>query len=136
MRASRGGLLVEDRGGGVRRAVVDDHDLVRKVPGARPSTRAQNSAASPSSLSIGATTLSRRSSRADMCGGSVEPRYDPVAVTPVFANILQPLIDFFEGILEFFHDSLGLGWGWSIVALTVMVRARSCCRSPTSRRSR
>jgi YidC/Oxa1 family membrane protein insertase len=44
-------------------------------------------------------------------------------VAPVFANILQPLIDFFEGILKFFHDSLGLGWGTSIVALTVLVRA-------------
>ena len=51
------------------------------------------------------------------------PRYDPVAVTPVFANILQPLVDFFEGILKFFHESLGLGWGTSIVALTILVRA-------------
>src|SRR3954447_21723995 len=41
--------------------------------------RVQNSAARPSSLSIGATTLSRRSSRADMTGRSVEPRYDPNA---------------------------------------------------------
>ena len=31
--------------------------------------RVQNSAASPSSLSIGATTLSRRSSRADIAAG-------------------------------------------------------------------
>jgi len=42
---------------------------------------------------------------------------------PVFANVLQPLIDFFEAILKFFHDSVGLGWGLSIVALTVVVRA-------------
>ncbi|MBA2514492.1 MAG: YidC/Oxa1 family membrane protein insertase [Solirubrobacterales bacterium] len=41
----------------------------------------------------------------------------------VFANILQPLIDFFEAILKFFHDSAGLGWGASIVALTLVVRA-------------
>src|ERR671910_2445975 len=41
----------------------------------------------------------------------------------VFANVLQPLIDFFEAILLFFHDSVGLGWGTSIVALTVIVRA-------------
>jgi YidC/Oxa1 family membrane protein insertase len=40
-----------------------------------------------------------------------------------FANVLQPLIDFFEAILLFFHDTAGLGWGWSIVALTVVVRA-------------
>ena len=40
----------------------------------------------------------------------------------VFANIFQPLIDFFEAILKFFHDSVGLGWGTSIIALTLMVR--------------
>ena len=51
------------------------------------------------------------------------PRYDPNAVTPVLANILQPLIDFFEAILKFFHDTVGLGWGWSIVVLTLLVRA-------------
>jgi YidC/Oxa1 family membrane protein insertase len=39
------------------------------------------------------------------------------------ANIFQPLIDVFEPILVFFHDKVGLGWGWSIVALTVCVRA-------------
>ena len=44
-------------------------------------------------------------------------------MTPVFANILQPLVDFFEGILKFFHDTIGLGWGTSIVFLTLLVRA-------------
>ena len=39
------------------------------------------------------------------------------------AHILQPLIDFFEGILKFFHDTVGLGWGFSIIALTILVRA-------------
>jgi YidC/Oxa1 family membrane protein insertase len=38
------------------------------------------------------------------------------------ANIFQPLIDFFEWILLRFHD-LGLGWGASIIAMTVVVRA-------------
>jgi YidC/Oxa1 family membrane protein insertase len=33
------------------------------------------------------------------------------------------LIDFFEAILVFFHDNANLGWGTSIVALTVLVRA-------------
>src|SRR3954470_16804159 len=42
---------------------------------------------------------------------------------PVFANVLQPLIDFFEGILKFFHDSANLSWGASIIALTIVVRA-------------
>src|SRR3982750_2333032 len=42
---------------------------------------------------------------------------------PVFANVLQPLIDFFEGILKFFHDSVGFSWGLSIIALTIVVRA-------------
>ena len=41
----------------------------------------------------------------------------------VFANILQPLIDFFESILVFIHDTGNLGWGMSIVVLTVLVRA-------------
>jgi len=39
------------------------------------------------------------------------------------ANILQPLIDVFEPVLVFFHDTVGLGWGFSIVALTVTIRA-------------
>ena len=42
---------------------------------------------------------------------------------PTFANILQPLIDVFETVLVFFHDTVGFGWGFSIVALTVTVRA-------------
>jgi len=41
----------------------------------------------------------------------------------VFANVLQPLIDFFEAFLKFFHDSVGFGWGLSIIALTVVIRA-------------
>ena len=36
-------------------------------------------------------------------------------------NPLQPLIDFFEEILKFFHD-LGLGWGMAIVCLTLLIR--------------
>jgi YidC/Oxa1 family membrane protein insertase len=39
------------------------------------------------------------------------------------ANPLQPLINFFEQILLFFHDHVGLGWGLSIIAMTVLVRA-------------
>ena len=41
----------------------------------------------------------------------------------LFANILQPLIDFFEAFLKVFHDNVGLSWGWSIIALTVVIRA-------------
>jgi YidC/Oxa1 family membrane protein insertase len=39
------------------------------------------------------------------------------------ANILQPLIDFANSVLQFFHDSMGLSWGMSIIALTVVTRA-------------
>jgi YidC/Oxa1 family membrane protein insertase len=39
------------------------------------------------------------------------------------ANIVQPLIDVFDHVLVFFHDHVGLGWGMSIIALTVCVRA-------------
>jgi YidC/Oxa1 family membrane protein insertase len=42
---------------------------------------------------------------------------------PPLANIFQPLIDVFEPVLVFFHDEVGLAWGWSIVALTICVRA-------------
>jgi YidC/Oxa1 family membrane protein insertase len=41
----------------------------------------------------------------------------------VSANIFQPLIDVFEAVIKFFHDSAGIPWGWSIVLLTVVVRA-------------
>jgi YidC/Oxa1 family membrane protein insertase len=39
------------------------------------------------------------------------------------ANIFQPLIDVFESVLTFFHNSLGVPWGWAIVLLTICVRA-------------
>ena len=42
---------------------------------------------------------------------------------PLASNPLQPLIDFFEAILVFFHDHLTLSWGASIIALTLLVRA-------------
>jgi YidC/Oxa1 family membrane protein insertase len=38
------------------------------------------------------------------------------------ANIVQPLIDVFDGVLVFFHDHVGLSWGFSIIALTIVVR--------------
>jgi YidC/Oxa1 family membrane protein insertase len=43
--------------------------------------------------------------------------------TVPIANIFQPLIDVFDAVLVFFHDSVGLSWGFSIIALTVCVRA-------------
>jgi YidC/Oxa1 family membrane protein insertase len=38
------------------------------------------------------------------------------------ANVLQPLIDFSEAILRFFHDTVGFGWGFSIIWLTFVIR--------------
>jgi YidC/Oxa1 family membrane protein insertase len=46
----------------------------------------------------------------------------PIAVNTV-ANILQPLIDIANAVLEFFHDDLGLEWGLAIILLTVVTRA-------------
>lgn len=40
-----------------------------------------------------------------------------------FANPLQPLIDVLEQVLLFFHDTVGVGWGLSIILLTITVRA-------------
>src|SRR3954463_3523934 len=39
------------------------------------------------------------------------------------ANILQPLINIANGVLQFFHDNVGLSWGMSIIALTICTRA-------------
>ena len=39
------------------------------------------------------------------------------------ANILQPLIDIVNSVLQFFHDNAGLSWGMSIIALTILTRA-------------
>jgi YidC/Oxa1 family membrane protein insertase len=44
-------------------------------------------------------------------------------MVPITANILQPLVDVFESILKFFHDTFGISWGLSIIALTIVVRA-------------
>jgi YidC/Oxa1 family membrane protein insertase len=44
-------------------------------------------------------------------------------MVPITANILQPLVDVFESILKFFHDSVGASWGLSIILLTIVVRA-------------
>jgi len=44
-------------------------------------------------------------------------------VTPTTANILQPLIDIANAVLQFFHDDAGLSWGMSIIALTFCTRA-------------
>src|SRR3954452_7791373 len=40
----------------------------------------------------------------------------------VTANVLQPLIDLNEAILKFWHDTVGLGWGPSIIGMTIIVR--------------
>jgi YidC/Oxa1 family membrane protein insertase len=43
----------------------------------------------------------------------------------LIANVLQPLIDACEAILQFWHDALGDfegSWGWSIILLTFTVR--------------
>jgi YidC/Oxa1 family membrane protein insertase len=40
----------------------------------------------------------------------------------VLANILQPLIDLNEAILKFWHNTIGLGWGFSIIGLTITIR--------------
>jgi YidC/Oxa1 family membrane protein insertase len=38
------------------------------------------------------------------------------------ANIFQPLINVFQDVLTFFHNHLGVSWGFSIVLLTICVR--------------
>ena len=43
-------------------------------------------------------------------------------MSPVLANIFQPLIDAADWLIMSLHDDVGLRWGWSIVGLTVIVR--------------
>jgi YidC/Oxa1 family membrane protein insertase len=38
------------------------------------------------------------------------------------ASILSPLENVMKAILDFFHKTVGLPWGWSIVAVTIVVR--------------
>jgi YidC/Oxa1 family membrane protein insertase len=40
----------------------------------------------------------------------------------VSANIFQPLISVFAHVILFFHNHVGLSWGWSIILLTICVR--------------
>ena len=40
----------------------------------------------------------------------------------VLANVLQPLIDINEAILKFWHNTVGLSWGTSIIGLTLVIR--------------
>ena len=40
----------------------------------------------------------------------------------VLASILTPLENVMKSILDFFHNSVGLPWAWSIVAVTIVVR--------------
>jgi YidC/Oxa1 family membrane protein insertase len=43
-------------------------------------------------------------------------------VTPLIANIFDPLIDTAEAVIVFLHDDVGFGWGAAIVGLTFIVR--------------
>ena len=43
-------------------------------------------------------------------------------MTVPVANVLQPLIDVANAILTFCHDDLGVGWGISIIFLTIITR--------------
>jgi len=40
----------------------------------------------------------------------------------IVAGILSPIENALAWLLEHLHDSVGLSWGWSIVALTIIVR--------------
>jgi YidC/Oxa1 family membrane protein insertase len=40
----------------------------------------------------------------------------------ILLSILSPVEDVLTWALEWFHDSLGLTWAWSVIALTIVVR--------------
>ena len=130
-------------GGGMRRA------LATRRAGADPLLPALDLAAAAAALQVRADLL-RLCGRGDpdvraaarescwpagaCCAAtpSATAGYDPVSaqrlfevrpMTPVFANILQPLIDAVRlRCSRTLHDDVGLSWGLSIVVLTVIVR--------------
>ncbi|MGZ4290278.1 MAG: membrane protein insertase YidC [Gaiellaceae bacterium] len=55
-----------------------------------------------------------------------------IAAALMLAGILSPLENIMKSILDFFHDTVGLPWGWSIVAVTIVVRL---CLVPLAVRS-
>ena len=40
----------------------------------------------------------------------------------IVAGILSPIENALAWLLQHLHDTVGLSWGWSIVALTIIVR--------------
>src|ERR671931_2560360 len=40
----------------------------------------------------------------------------------IVLSVLTPIEDVMRSILVFLHDTIGLPWAWSIVALTILVR--------------
>ena len=46
----------------------------------------------------------------------------PFVGANIIQQIFQPLITIFDGIIQFFHNTVGLSWGMSIIALTIVVR--------------
>src|SRR5215211_9238933 len=40
-----------------------------------------------------------------------------------YIPVFKQLIEAFDAVIRFFHDTFGFGWGLSIIALTVCVRA-------------
>ena len=43
-------------------------------------------------------------------------------IAALLASPLSPLEDLLRGVLDFFHNTVGLPWAWAIVALTICVR--------------
>jgi YidC/Oxa1 family membrane protein insertase len=44
-------------------------------------------------------------------------------ISPALIAPVQIIVDLLKPVLVFFHDSIGVGWGMSIVLMTVMIRA-------------
>ena len=46
----------------------------------------------------------------------------PFISANIIETILSPVIAVFQAVILFFHDTVGIGWGLAIIALTVVVR--------------
>jgi YidC/Oxa1 family membrane protein insertase len=55
-----------------------------------------------------------------------------ISAALIVGSVLSPLENVMKSILDFFHTTVGLPWGWSIVAVTIVVRL---CLVPLAVRS-
>src|SRR5581483_4794398 len=105
-------------------------------PGARPQSRRGRTARLPLLPHLLGVLLARLSRVRDrprdaddgLAAAALQPleprrrRLPGKSAFVILAGVLSPIENALAWLLEHLHDSVGLSWGWSIIALTVIVR--------------